>query len=276
MRTTTADTPVHEVSEQAGAAALDAAGKDAVVELRGIKKAFGKVEVLHGVNLTVHAGEHVVIFGPSGSGKSTVLRTINLLEEPSEGSVRVLGVEYGPGLPGAPKAKRGNPMQLRRHVGMVFQQFNLFPHLTALHNVTLALRAARGFGRKEAEERAAHALRQVGLLRWAAHFPAELSGGQQQRVAIARALSLDPKVMLFDEPTSALDPELVGEVLGAMRLLAESGMTMVIVTHELGFAREIGDLNVFMDQGLIVESGPRGFFDTCSNPRTRQFMEAVL
>jgi ABC-type polar amino acid transport system ATPase subunit len=276
MRTTTADTPVHEVSEQAGAVALAASGKAAVVELRGIKKAFGKVEVLHGVNLTVHAGEHVVIFGPSGSGKSTVLRTINLLEEPSEGSVRVLGVEYGPGIPGEPRAKRGNPMQLRRQVGMVFQQFNLFPHLTALHNVALALRAARGFGRKEAEERAAQSLRQLGLLRWAAHFPGELSGGQQQRVAIARALSLDPKVMLFDEPTSALDPELVGEVLGAMRLLAESGMTMLIVTHELGFAREIGDLNVFMDQGLIVESGPRGFFDTCSNPRTRQFMEAVL
>ena len=247
-----------------------------VVELRGIRKSFGKTEVLHGVDLTVHAGEHVVIFGPSGSGKSTVLRTINLLEEPSEGSVRVLGVEYGPGLPDVKAEKRGGPVQLRRHVGMVFQQFNLFPHLTALHNVALPLRAAKGMRRNGAEERAGIALQQVGLLRWAGHYPAELSGGQQQRVAIARALSLDPEVMLFDEPTSALDPELVGEVLAVMRELAESGMTMVIVTHELNFAREIGDFNVFMDQGLIVESGRRGFLDSCENPRTRQFIEAVL
>jgi len=248
--------------------------RSVVVELRGIRKSYGTKEVLHGVDLTVHAGEHVVIFGPSGSGKSTLLRTINLLEEPSEGSVRVLGVEYGPGLGG--KAKRGGPLQLRRHVGMVFQQFNLFPHLTALDNIARPLRSAKGLGREKAELAAASALQQVGLLNWAAHYPAELSGGQAQRVAIARALSLDPKVMLFDEPTSALDPELVGEVLGVMRLLAESGMTMVIVTHELNFAREIGDFNVFMDEGLIVESGPRGFLDTCTNPRTKQFLAAVL
>jgi len=246
----------------------------AVVELRGIKKSYGPKEVLHGVDLTVHAGEHVVIFGPSGSGKSTLLRTINLLEEPNEGSVRVLGVEYGPGL-GAVE-KRGGPLQLRRHVGMVFQQFNLFPHLTALDNIARPLRSAKGLGRSEAEKAAATALQQVGLLNWAAHYPAQLSGGQAQRVAIARALSLDPEVMLFDEPTSALDPELVGEVLGVMRQLAESGMTMVIVTHELNFAREIGDFHVFMDEGLIVESGPRGFLDTCSNPRTKQFLAAVL
>ncbi|MEP6813418.1 MAG: amino acid ABC transporter ATP-binding protein [Actinomycetota bacterium] len=246
-----------------------------VIRLQGIKKSFGAVEVLHGVDLTVHSGEHVVIFGPSGSGKSTLLRTINLLEEPSEGSVRVLGVEYGPGL-GEVHEKRGGSLDLRRHVGMVFQQFNLFPHLTALHNIALALRSVKSMRRGEAEERAAIALKQVGLLRWAAHFPGELSGGQQQRVAIARALSLDPKVMLFDEPTSALDPELVGEVLAVMRELAESGMTMVIVTHELNFAKEIGDFNVFMDDGLIAESGPRGFFDTCTNPRTKQFLEAVL
>ncbi len=245
-----------------------------VVELKGIKKSFGTVEVLHGVDLRVHAGEHVVIFGPSGSGKSTLLRTINLLEEPSEGSVRVLGVEYGPGF--GKGEKRGGPLQLRRHVGMVFQQFNLFPHLTALHNIALALRSVRSLARREADQKAALALRQVGLLRWAGHYPAELSGGQQQRVAIARALSLDPEVMLFDEPTSALDPELVGEVLAVMRELAETGMTMVIVTHELNFAREIGDFNVFMDQGVVVESGPRGFLDTCSNNRTRQFIEAVL
>ena len=247
--------------------------REVVVRLEGIRKSFGTTEVLHGVDLTVHAGEHVVVFGPSGSGKSTLLRTINLLEEPSEGSVHVLGVEYGPI---APRGKRGSPVELRRQVGMVFQQFNLFPHLTALHNVALALRAAKKVSRDQAEERAGHALRQVGLLRFAARFPGELSGGQQQRVAIARALSLDPKVMLFDEPTSALDPELVGEVLAVMRSVAESGMTMVVVTHELNFAREIGDFNVFMDNGLVAESGPRGFFDNCTNPRTKQFMAAVL
>ena len=247
---------------------------DVVVRLEGIRKSFGKNEVLHGVDLSVHQGEHVVIFGPSGSGKSTLLRTINLLEEPDEGSVRIFGVEYGPGLERG--GTRGNAIELRRQVGMVFQQFNLFPHLTALGNVALALRTTKRMGRNEAEERAARALQQVGLLRWAAHFPGELSGGQQQRVAIARALSLDPKVMLFDEPTSALDPELVGEVLGAMRVLAESGMTMVVVTHELNFAREIGDFMVFMDEGLIAESGQRGFLDRCENPRTRRFIAAVL
>jgi ABC-type polar amino acid transport system ATPase subunit len=245
-----------------------------VAELTGIRKSFGSNEVLHGVDLTVHAGEHVVIFGPSGSGKSTLLRSMNLLEEPDSGSVRVLGVEYGPGLePGRP---RGRPLELRRRVGMVFQQFNLFPHLTALDNIALPVRSVKGTRRHEAEERAAASLDQVGLLRWAGHYPAELSGGQQQRVAIARALSLDPEIMLFDEPTSALDPELVGEVLAVMRSLAESGMTMVIVTHELNFAREIGDLNVFMEDGLVNETGGRDLFDTCVNPRTRAFIGAVL
>ena len=252
--------------------AVAATRGEVVVQLEGIRKSFGSTEVLHGVDLTVHAGEHVVVFGPSGSGKSTLLRTINLLEEPNEGSVRVLGTEYGP----AGGRKRGNPLELRRRVGMVFQQFNLFPHLTALHNVALPLRAAKRLKRGEAEERAASALHEVGLLPWAPRYPGELSGGQQQRVAIARALSLDPQVMLFDEPTSALDPELVGEVLAVMRRVAESGMTMVVVTHELGFAREIGDLNVFMDNGVVAESGGRGFFDHCTNPRTKQFMAAVL
>jgi ABC-type polar amino acid transport system ATPase subunit len=246
---------------------------DVVVQLEGIRKSFGATEVLHGVDLVVHAGEHVVVFGPSGSGKSTLLRTINLLEEPSAGSVRVLDVEYGPA---APRGQRGSPIELRRRVGMVFQQFNLFPHLTALHNVALPLRAAKKLKRADAEQRAAEALKQVGLLRFAARYPGELSGGQQQRVAIARALSLDPNVMLFDEPTSALDAELVGEVLAVMRRVAESGMTMVIVTHELGFAREIGDFNVFMDDGVIADAGPRGFYDNCTNPRTKQFMAAVL
>ncbi len=275
MRTPDADTTIHTVTENSSPEAdRPRRGGAAVVELRGIRKSYGALEVLHGVDLTVAPGEHVVIFGPSGSGKSTLLRTINLLEEPNAGSVRVLGVEYGPGLGG--KQKRGSALVLRRHVGMVFQQFNLFPHLTALDNISRPLRSVKGVSRSEADDRAALALQRVGLLNWAAHYPAQLSGGQSQRVAIARALSLDPEVMLFDEPTSALDPELVGEVLAVMRLLAESGMTMVIVTHELNFAREIGDFNVFMDEGVIVESGPRGFFDSCANPRTKQFLAAVL
>jgi ABC-type polar amino acid transport system ATPase subunit len=245
-----------------------------VVVVKDLRKSFGAHEVLCGIDLSVNAGEHVVIFGPSGSGKSTLLRTINLLEAPTSGSVQVLGVEYGRGNhPGVP---RGRPLELRRTVGMVFQQFNLFGHITALENVALPLRAVRGMKRAEAEEQAAVALKRVGLLRHAAHYPREMSGGQQQRVAIARALSMDPKVMLFDEPTSALDAELVGEVLAVMRELAELGMTMMIVTHELGFAREIGDLNVFMDEGLIVESGDRSLFDSCLNPRLQKFISAVL
>jgi ABC-type polar amino acid transport system ATPase subunit len=245
-----------------------------VVVVTGLRKSFGQREVLCGIDLCVRAGEHVVIFGPSGSGKSTLLRSINLLEEPTRGSLKVFDVEYGPD--GEPGVRRGNPLELRRTVGMVFQQFNLFPHMTALENVALPQRAVRGTKRAEAEERAALVLRRVGLLRHAAHYPNELSGGQQQRVAIARALSLDPKVMLFDEPTSALDAELVGEVLHVMRELAVGGMTMVVVTHELGFAREIGDLNVFMDEGQIVESGDRTLFDTCMNPRLQKFVSAVL
>ena len=253
----------------------DSPNSDApVVRVRGLRKSFGANEVLCGIDLDVSTGQHVVIFGPSGSGKSTLLRTINLLEEPTSGSVQVLGVEYGRGKdPGVP---RGRPIDLRRSVGMVFQQFNLFGHITALENVALPLRAARGCKRAEAEERAAQALKRVGLLRHAAHYPREMSGGQQQRVAIARALSMDPKVMLFDEPTSALDAELVGDVLAVMRGLAELGMTMMIVTHEIGFAREIGDLNVFMDEGVVVESGDRGLFDDCQNPRLQKFVAAVL
>jgi len=252
----------------------DEATRDAVIEVRGLRKRFGENEVLCGVDLDVHSGEHVVIFGPSGSGKSTLLRTLNLLEEPTEGSLKVLGIQYGREVPDG--QKRGKPLDLRRTVGMVFQQFNLFPHLTALDNIVMPLRSVRSMSRRDAEERAAHALNRVGLLRWAGHYPKELSGGQQQRVAIARALSVDPKVMLFDEPTSALDPELVGEVLRVMREVAESGMTMVIVTHEISFAREIGDSNIFMENGVVVESGPRGMLDNCVNPRTKRFVEAVL
>ena len=246
-----------------------------VVSIRGIRKSFGKLEVLKGIDLDVHAGEHVVLFGPSGSGKSTVLRSINLLEPPDSGSVCVDGVEYGPGVPGEPTVRRGKPIELRRKVGMVFQQFNLFPHLTALDNVALPLRSVKGLKTEDAQRKAAESLRQVGLLERAGHYPGQLSGGQQQRVAIARALAMDPKVMLFDEPTSALDPELVGEVLRVMHELADAGMTMVVVTHELGFAREIGDLNVFMDKGLVVETGAAELFDNPVNPRTQDFIRAV-
>ncbi len=259
----------------AGATVTDAPDRQPVVSVKGLRKSFGKLEVLRGIDLEVHAGEHVVLFGPSGSGKSTVLRSINLLEQPDSGSLRVDGVEYGPGLPGAPSARRGKPLELRRTVGMVFQQFNLFPHLTAIDNVTLPLRSVRGMKTDEAMHHAARSLQRVGLLNRASHYPGQLSGGQQQRVAIARALSLDPKVMLFDEPTSALDPELVGEVLRVMQELAETGMTMVVVTHELGFARQIGDLNVFMDQGVVVESGSSELFDNPQNARTQDFIRAV-
>jgi len=248
---------------------------DPVVRIRGLRKSFGDLEVLRGINLDVTRGEHVVIFGPSGSGKSTVLRSINMLEQPTAGSLQIAGVEYGPGVPGEPVGQRGKVLRLRRTVGMVFQQFNLFPHLTALGNVALPLRSVHGMKKNEAQHRSAEALKRVGLLQRAGHYPTQLSGGQQQRVAIARALALDPRVMLFDEPTSALDPELVGEVLKTMREVAETGMTMVIVTHELGFAREIGDLNVFMEDGVVVESGPRGFFENCVSPRAREFILAV-
>jgi ABC-type polar amino acid transport system ATPase subunit len=246
-----------------------------IVQLRDIRKSFGDLEVLCGIDLDVFSGEHVVIFGPSGSGKSTVLRSINMLEPPTSGSLKVAGTEYGPGLPGQRAAQRGKALELRRTVGMVFQQFNLFPHLTALDNVALPLRSVRGLKRGDAQLKSAEALRRVGLLQRAGHYPQQLSGGQQQRVAIARALALDPEVMLFDEPTSALDPELVGEVLKTMREVAEAGMTMIVVTHELGFAKEIGDLNVFMEDGLVVESGPRGFFENCTSPRAREFILAV-
>jgi ABC-type polar amino acid transport system ATPase subunit len=247
------------------------------VRLTSIHKSFGNHEVLKGIDLVVSPGEHVVVFGPSGSGKSTLLRTINLLERPTSGSVCVFGTEYGPGIPGEQaRQRRGTAIELRRQVGMVFQQFNLFPHLSALDNVAIALRHAKSMGKREAHDRAAIELRQVGLLDHIGKYPNELSGGQQQRVAIARAMAMDPKVMLFDEPTSALDPELVGEVLATMRQVAELGMTMVVVTHEMGFAREVGDLNVFMDDGGVVEQGGREIFSTAAHERTRRFLEAVL
>ena len=246
------------------------------IQITGLRKSFGDHEVLKGVDVTVSPGEHVVVFGRSGSGKSTLLRSINLLEEPSAGSVVVFGTEYGPGIPETAALPRGGKVELRRQVGMVFQQFNLFPHLSALDNVAVSLRRVKRMSKPDAWEHAAQQLRHVGLLDHLGKYPSELSGGQQQRVAIARALVMDPKVMLFDEPTSALDPELVGEVLNTMRLVAATGMTMVVVTHEMGFAREIGDLNIFMEDGRIAEQGGREIFTDARQPRTRAFLEAVL
>ena len=185
-------------------------------------------------------------------------------------------MEYGPGVPGDDRVRRGRKTELRAKVGMVFQQFNLFPHLSALDNVAISLRRVSGLSRDDAREKAARQLQTVGLLDHIGKYPGELSGGQQQRVAIARALVMDPGVMLFDEPTSALDPELVGEVLEAMRVLAESGMTMVVVTHEMGFAREVGTLNVFIDEGSIVETGGSEIYSDAAEHRTREFIEAIL
>ena len=246
-----------------------------VVKLRQIHKSFGSNHVLKGVDLAVEQGQHIVIFGPSGSGKSTLLRVINLLERPESGSVWFNGKEYGPGIDGEKLAK-GRPRSLRKQVGMVFQQFNLFPHLTALENVALALRRVKSIGKYDSELAAATYLDRVGLLDKIGSYPSMLSGGQQQRVAIARALVMEPQVMLFDEPTSALDPELVGEVLYTMRALAETGMTMVVVTHEMGFAREVGDLNIFMDEGMIVERGDASIFSNAQESRTREFIKAIL
>jgi ABC-type polar amino acid transport system ATPase subunit len=238
-----------------------------VVQVSHVSKSYGALSVLKDVSFAVDRGEVVVLIGRSGSGKSTALRCLNGLEPIDAGEIRV-----GDAIVSAPDV---DLRRLRQDVGIVFQQFNLFPHLTALDNVALPLRSVRGLRRADAQQKSAEALRRVGLLQRAGHYPQQLSGGQQQRVAIARALALDPQVMLFDEPTSALDPELVGEVLKTMREVAETGMTMVVVTHELGFAKEIGDLNVFMEDGVVVDSGPRGFFEETTSPRAREFIMAV-
>ncbi len=245
-----------------------------ILQVENLHKRFGELHVLRGVDLRVRQGEHVVIFGPSGSGKSTLLRCLNLLEEPQQGRLVFLGREYGPGARG--DGPRADLRFLRTQIGMVFQQFNLFPHLSVLDNVTLALRRVKGLSRSEAEELALAQLRAVGLADKARAYPSTLSGGQQQRVAIARALVMQPRLMLFDEPTSALDPELVGEVLGVMERLAEQGMTMVVVTHEMGFARRVGDQLVFMDHGVVVESGGPEILQHPANPRTQAFLRAVL
>ncbi|GAA4612381.1 amino acid ABC transporter ATP-binding protein [Actinoallomurus liliacearum] len=244
-----------------------------------VRKRFGHLEVLKGIDLDVHAGEVVVVLGPSGSGKSTFLRCINHLETIDGGSIHVDGELIGFRADGGRvrHLRKREVTRQRREIGMVFQQFNLFPHLTVLQNVIEAPTGVRGEPRAQARERARELLRKVGLEDRAGAYPRQLSGGQQQRVAIARALAMRPKLMLFDEPTSALDPELVGEVLATMKALAEEGLTMVVVTHEIGFAREVADRVVFMDGGVIVESGPPAqVLDAPSNPRTRAFLSRVL
>ncbi|WP_350029828.1 amino acid ABC transporter ATP-binding protein [Caballeronia sp. INDeC2] len=239
-----------------------------VISLSGVSKAFGATRVLNEINLDVRAGEVLVLIGASGSGKSTVLRIMAGLEATDSGEVWVNGVPMHD-----PKRAR----DIRGHVGMVFQQFNLFPHKTALGNVTLALIKARKMNPADARKRAMDVLDRVGLADRADHYPSQLSGGQQQRVAIARALAVEPGIMFFDEATSALDPELVGEVTEVMRGLARDGMTMVVVTHEMGFARKTADRVVFMDKGVIAEQGePEQIFVDPSNERTRQFLHRVL
>ena len=240
----------------------------AIVEARGIHKHFGALHVLKGVDLVLAERELVFVIGPSGSGKSTLLRCLNRLEEPSSGSVTVDGVDM--------LDPRTDINHARQRIGMVFQSFNLYPHMTALGNVTLALRKVAGKPREEAEALGRAALGRVGLADRAGHTPGQLSGGQQQRVAIARAIALEPRVMLFDEPTSALDPELVGSVLGVMRDLRESGMAMVVVSHEMGFARNAADRVLFMDEGVIVEQGtPAAIFETPGHDRTRAFIGQI-
>jgi polar amino acid transport system ATP-binding protein len=243
-------------------------GEAPILEVRGLHKSFGTLEVLKGIDLAVAKGELVFVIGPSGSGKSTLLRCCNRLEEPSSGSIRVEGVDV--------MAPGTNINAVRRRIGMVFQSFNLYPHLDALGNVTLALRKVVGQPRAEAERAGQQALARVGLAEKAKSFPNELSGGQQQRVAIARALALEPAILLFDEPTSALDPELVGSVLAVMRELREAGMTMVVVSHEMRFARSAADRVIFMDHGLIVEQGtPEKLFNAPEHQRIKDFIASI-
>jgi len=238
---------------------------EAIVKIRNLKKTFGSEEVLHNINLEVDKGEVVCVLGPSGSGKSTMLRCINLLEVPTSGEVWVNDTQVN--------AKGTDINKAREHLGMVFQQFNLFPHKTAQGNVELALRKVRKMSKEEASSIAKEQLERVGLAERADFYPSQLSGGQQQRVAIARALAMEPTVMLFDEVTSALDPELVRDVLNVMRDLAQAGMTMIVVTHEMGFARDVADRVVFMDGGSVIEEGsPEDIFENPKNERTKDFL----
>jgi glutamate transport system ATP-binding protein len=240
-----------------------------LVELRNVRKSFGDHVVLRDVDLEIARGEAVVVAGPSGSGKSTMLRCINGLEPIDSGEIR---------FDGAPLPARGKELQAARaQIGMVFQQFNLFPHMSVVDNIVLGPTKAKGVAVEDARRRARELLERVGIPEKADAMPADLSGGQQQRVAIARALAMDPKLMLFDEPTSALDPEMIREVLDVMRALAKSGMTMVVVTHEMGFAREVCDRIVFIDDGQIVEQGPPAeFFENAQSERAREFVDKII
>jgi polar amino acid transport system ATP-binding protein len=249
---------------------------DALLKLENVHKRFGDLEVLRGINLAVGKGQVFCVLGPSGSGKSTLLRCINLLEPPEQGDILLEGKSIC-------RAEEGSGDDdwdvdfVRQRVGMVFQQFNLFPHKTAIENVAMAQQTVLGRGEAEARTKSAALLKRVGLADKLEEYPDRLSGGQQQRVAIARALAMDPEVMLFDEVTSALDPELVKEVLDVMRELANEGMTMVVVTHEIGFAREVGDQVVFMDEGVVVEQGePKAVLDGPKEERTKRFLGLVL
>jgi len=247
-------------------------GADPIVRLDKVNKHFGSLHVLKDIDLAVAPGEVVVIIGASGSGKSTLIRCINGLEEFQQGHIQVDGNDL------VPNGKATKALQkIRTEVGMVFQQFNLFPHLSVLDNVTLAPMKVRGWNRADATETAERLLERVDISDQASKYPTQLSGGQQQRVALARALAMEPRLMLFDEPTSALDPEMIGEVLDAMRELAKEGMTMMIVTHEMGFAREVADRVVYIHQGEIAEEGPpEQVFDTPRNARTQSFLSRVL
>ena len=240
-----------------------------LISIKGLHKYFGKNEVLKGIDLDIKSGEVVVIIGPSGSGKSTFLRTMNLLETPTKGMITFEGVDI--------TDKKNDIFKMREKMGIVFQQFNLFPNMTVLENITLSPTKTKGISKAEAEAKAYDLLDKVGLRDKSDVYPASLSGGQQQRIAIARGLAMDPDVLLFDEPTSALDPEMVGEVLGVMQDVAKSGMTMAIVTHEMGFAREVADRVIFMDGGVIVEQGtPEEVFEQTKEARTKDFLSKVL
>ena len=240
-----------------------------MITVNNLCKSFGDLDVLKGINQHIAPGEKVVVIGPSGSGKSTFLRCLNMLEKPTSGQILFEGTDITD-----PKCDIN---QIRRRMGMVFQQFNLFPHLTVLKNLTLAPVQTGLMNKEQAEKRAKELLERVGLSEKANAYPKQLSGGQQQRIAIVRALCMNPDVMLFDEPTSALDPEMVGEVLDVMKTLAKDGMTMVVVTHEMGFAREVGDRILFMDEGIVMEEGtPEQIFGNPQNPRTQDFLRKVL
>lgn len=240
-----------------------------IIICRNVNKWFGEFHVLRDVSVDVMPQEVVVVIGPSGSGKSTFIRCINRLEEHQEGEIIVDGMEMGHDI--------RNIAAIRREIGMVFQQFNLFPHLTVMENIALAPIKVRHWPREKAEAKTMELLNRVGIPEQAQKYPGQLSGGQQQRVAIARALAMEPKIMLFDEPTSALDPEMIKEVLDVMKELAQSGMTMLVVTHEMGFAREVADRVLFFDQGRIVEQGsPAYFFENAQHPRTKLFLSQIL